>query len=231
MSKFRHIDTFLKVNCLHPCLQSGCLEPVTQTPFPQSQPPTPVPMDPKLPSYPSQFPTSPSQFPAEMATAQGMSFGAPRMPFPGNVVQPGMNRAPGVSNQLRLPPNQLRLQLQQRLQGPQQVELQLSFHCALINANAQHLNPPLGLCSTVQCFQFQPFQITCCGTNLFFCGVQLLGEGVISCTCLAVNCLSAFSLHQLQNRLAALGSFPQGGHVAMGMRQSIQQPQMASQVG
>nr|XP_021324335.1 nuclear receptor coactivator 1 isoform X1 [Danio rerio]XP_691744.5 nuclear receptor coactivator 1 isoform X1 [Danio rerio] len=149
-SELAELDRALGIDKI---VQSGCLEPVTQTPFPQSQPPTPVPLDPKLPSYPSQFPTSPSQFPAEMATAQGMSFGAPRMPFPGNVVQAGMNRAPGVSNQLRLPPNQLRLQLQQRLQGPQ----------------------------------------------------------------------------QLQNRLAAMGSFPQGGHVAMGMRQSIQQPQMPSQ--
>ncbi|XP_026146491.1 nuclear receptor coactivator 1-like isoform X1 [Carassius auratus] len=151
-SELAELDRALGIDKI---VQSGCLEPVTQN-FPQSQPPTPVPMDPKLPSYPSQFPTSPSQFPAEMGTAQGMSFGAPRMPFPGNVgmaVRPGMNRAPGVPNQLRLPPNQLRLQLQQRLQGPQ----------------------------------------------------------------------------QLQNRLAAMGQFPQGGHVAMGMRQGMQQPQMPSQ--
>ncbi|XP_016342940.1 nuclear receptor coactivator 1 [Sinocyclocheilus anshuiensis] len=151
-SELAELDRALGIDKI---VQSGCLEPVTQT-FPQSQPPTPVPMDPKLPSYPSQFPTSPSQFPAEMGTAQVMSFGAPRMAFPGNVgmtVRPGLNRAPGVPNQLRLPPNQLRLQLQQRLQGPQ----------------------------------------------------------------------------QLQNRLAAMGQFPQGGHVAMGMRQGMQQPQMPSQ--
>uniref|UniRef100_A0A671NQC3 Nuclear receptor coactivator 1-like n=1 Tax=Sinocyclocheilus anshuiensis TaxID=1608454 RepID=A0A671NQC3_9TELE len=151
-SELAELDRALGIDKI---VQCGCLEPVTQT-FPQSQPPTPVPMDPKLPSYPSQFPTSPSQFPAEMGTAQGMGFGAPRMAFPGNVgmtVRPGMNRAPGVPNQLRLPPNQLRLQLQQRLQGPQ----------------------------------------------------------------------------QLQNRLAAMGQFPQGGHVAMGMRQGMQQPQMPSQ--
>uniref|UniRef100_A0A8C2BPF0 Nuclear receptor coactivator 1 n=1 Tax=Cyprinus carpio TaxID=7962 RepID=A0A8C2BPF0_CYPCA len=151
-SELAELDRALGIDKI---VQSGCLEPVTQT-FPQSQPPTPVPMDPKLPSYPSQFPTSPSQFPAEMGTAQSMSFGAPRMAFPGNVgmtVRPGINRAPGVPNQLRLPPNQLRLQLQQRLQGPQ----------------------------------------------------------------------------QLQNRLAAMGQFPQGGHVAMGMRQGMQQPQMPSQ--
>ncbi len=108
---------------------------------------TPVPMDPKLPSYPSQFPTSPSQFPAEMGTAQGMSFGAPRMAFPGNVgmmVRPGMNRAPGVPNQLRLPPNQLRLQLQQRLQGPQQVELQLPLHCVMIKCECTTSQSPFG---------------------------------------------------------------------------------------
>ncbi|XP_051953864.1 nuclear receptor coactivator 1-like [Xyrauchen texanus] len=149
-SDLAEIDRALGIDKL---VQSGCLEPVTQ---PCPQPPTTVPMDTKLPSYPSQFPTSPSQFSAEMGTTQGISFGAPRMAFPGNMsiaVRPGMNRALGVPNQLRLPPNQLRLQLQQRLQGPQ----------------------------------------------------------------------------QLQNRLAAMGQFPQGGHVAMGMRQSMQQPQMPSQ--
>ncbi|XP_051581114.1 nuclear receptor coactivator 1-like isoform X1 [Myxocyprinus asiaticus] len=145
-SDLAEIDRALGIDKL---VQSGCLEPVTQS-FPQPQPPTPVPMDPKLPSYPSQFS-------AEMGTTQGMSFGAPRMLFPGNVgiaVRPGINRAPGVPNQLRLPPNQLRLQLQQRLQGPQQ---------------------------------------------------------------------------QLQNRLATMGQFPQGGYIAMGMRQGLQQPQMPSQ--
>lgn len=108
-----------------PHLQRGCLEPVTQA-FTLPQLASPVPVDPKLPSYPSQFPSSPSQIPPEMGTAQGvMSCGAPRMPFPGNVgmtARPGMNRTPGAPNQLRLPPNQLRLQLQQRLQGPQQVD-------------------------------------------------------------------------------------------------------------
>lgn len=144
-------------------LQRGCLEPVTQT-FAQSQPPTPVPMDPKLPSYPSQFPTSPSQFPAEMGAAQGMSFGAPRMAFPGNVgmtVRPGMNRAPGVPNQLRLPPNQLRLQLQQRLQGPQQVELQLSLHCVIIKCECTTSQIPFWIflryvMDPVNAFDFTP---------------------------------------------------------------------------
>ncbi|XP_065112193.2 nuclear receptor coactivator 1 [Paramisgurnus dabryanus] len=151
-SELAELDRALGIDKL---VQSGCLEPVTPA-FPLPQLPNAVPMDPKLPSYPTQFPSSPSQFPPEMGTTQGMSFGAPRMPFPGNAgmaVRPGMNRTPGAPNQLRLPPNQLRLQLQQRLQGPQ----------------------------------------------------------------------------QLQNRLAAMGQFPQGGHVAMGMRQGMPQPQMPSQ--
>ncbi|XP_057208639.1 nuclear receptor coactivator 1 isoform X1 [Triplophysa rosa] len=156
-SELAELDRALGIDKL---VQSGCLEPVTQA-FTLPQLANPVPVDPKLPSYPSQF-SSPSQFPADMGTAQGvMSFGAPRMPFPGNAgmtARPGMNRTPGVPNQLRLPPNQLRLQLQQRLQGPQ----------------------------------------------------------------------------QLQNRLTAMGQFPQGGNVAMGMRQGMQQqqqqePQMPSQ--
>lgn len=81
-------------------------------------------MDPKLPGYPSQFnPGPPAQFPPEIAGMQSMGgFGAPRGAFPGGMMlRPGMGRAPGMTNQLRLPPNQLRLQLQQRLQGPQQV--------------------------------------------------------------------------------------------------------------
>ncbi|XP_030627860.1 nuclear receptor coactivator 1 [Chanos chanos] len=34
---------------------------------------------------------------------------------------------------------------------------------------------------------------------------------------------------QLQNRMASMGQFPQGGHVAIGMRQGMQPPQMPSQ--
>lgn len=83
-------------------------------------------MDSKLPSYSSQF--TPAQFPAELATVvgpQGLGFGAPRGAFPGGTagigLRPGVTRPQGIGPQLRLPPNQLRLQLQQRLQGPQQV--------------------------------------------------------------------------------------------------------------
>uniref|UniRef100_A0A6Q2XD27 Nuclear receptor coactivator 1 n=1 Tax=Esox lucius TaxID=8010 RepID=A0A6Q2XD27_ESOLU len=110
------------------------------------------------PGYPSQFTSGPpAQFPPEVAGCQGMGgFGVPRGAFPGGMgmtLRPSMGRAPGPANQIRLPPNQLRLQLQQRLQGPQ----------------------------------------------------------------------------QLQNRLAAMSQFPGGAHVAMGMRQGVQQPQMSSQ--
>ncbi|KAK2845990.1 hypothetical protein Q7C36_010844 [Tachysurus vachellii] len=104
-------------------VQSGCLDQITQR-FAQPQPSTP------LPSYPSQFPNSSSQFTAEINTTQGMNFGSPRGSFPGNVgmnqMRPGMNRAPVMSSQIRLPPNQLRLQLQQRVQGPQQMQNRLA---------------------------------------------------------------------------------------------------------
>lgn len=106
--------------------QSGCFDPLGQS-FPNQQPTvSPVPMDPKLPSYPSQFtPASQVQLPPELATVgpQGQGFGAPQAAFPvgtaGIGLRPGVMRPQGP--QLRLSPNQLRLQLQQRLQGPQQV--------------------------------------------------------------------------------------------------------------
>uniref|UniRef100_A0A8B9JP23 Nuclear receptor coactivator 1 n=1 Tax=Astyanax mexicanus TaxID=7994 RepID=A0A8B9JP23_ASTMX len=125
-SELAELDRALGIDKI---VQSGCLDQITQR-FPPPQPPTPVAMDPKLPGYPTQFPTSPSQFPPEMAGTQGIGFVAPRVPFPGNIsmstMRPGMNRAPGMPNQLRLPPNQLRLQLQQRLQGPQQIQNRLA---------------------------------------------------------------------------------------------------------
>uniref|UniRef100_A0A8C7LCG6 Nuclear receptor coactivator 1 n=1 Tax=Oncorhynchus kisutch TaxID=8019 RepID=A0A8C7LCG6_ONCKI len=152
-SELAELDRALGIDKL---VKGGCFDPVPQR-FP-SQPPatTPISMDPKLPGYPSQFnPGPPAQFPPEIAGVQSMGgFGAPRGAFPGGMMlRPGMGRAAGMTNQLRLPPNQLRLQLQQRLQGPQ----------------------------------------------------------------------------QLQNRLAAMSPFPGEAHVAMGMRQGGQQPQMPSQ--
>lgn len=89
-------------------------------------------MDPKLPSYPSQFTAaSQAQLPPELATVgpQGQGFGAPRAAFPGGLTGVGLRQ--GVMRpqgpQLRLSPNQLRLQLQQRLQGPQQVSARFCF--------------------------------------------------------------------------------------------------------
>ncbi|KAM9495592.1 nuclear receptor coactivator 1 isoform 3-T3 [Clarias gariepinus] len=119
-SELAELDRALGIDKI---VQSGCLDQITQR-FNQPQPSTPVP------SYLSQFPTSPSQFPAEMNTIQGISFAASHGPFPGSVgmtpMRPGLNRAPGVPVQMRLPPNQLRLQLQQRVQGPQQLQNRLA---------------------------------------------------------------------------------------------------------
>ncbi|TSL47667.1 Nuclear receptor coactivator 1 [Bagarius yarrelli] len=104
-------------------VQSGCLDQINQR-FAQAQPST------NVPSYPPQFPTSPSHFPSDMNTTQGRNFGPTRSPFTGNVgmtpVRPAVNRAAGMQLQMRLPPNQLRLQLQQRVQGPQQLQNRLS---------------------------------------------------------------------------------------------------------
>lgn len=107
--------------------------------MPQTFPPqpataTPVSIDTKLPTYTSQFPPAPQPpFPPEAAPVgtQGLGFGSPRGPFPAGTtgigLRPGMARAQGMAPQLRLPPNQLRLQLQQRLQGPQQVSTTFTF--------------------------------------------------------------------------------------------------------
>lgn len=106
--------------------QSGCFDPLGQSFLTQQPTVSPVPLDTKLPSYPSQFtPASQAQLPPELAAGgpQGQGFGAPRAAFPGGATgvgsRPGAMRPQGP--QLRLSPNQLRLQLQQRLQGPQQV--------------------------------------------------------------------------------------------------------------
>ncbi|KAK1796067.1 hypothetical protein P4O66_008855 [Electrophorus voltai] len=148
-SELAELDRALGIDKL---VQSGCLDQITQR-YAPPQSPASVALEPKLPGYLPQFSTSPPQFPPEMAGAQGMGFGGPRLPFPGVGVRPALSRVPGMPSPARVPPNQLRLQLQQRLQGPQ----------------------------------------------------------------------------QLQNRLAAMGQFPQGAPVAMAMRPGIQQPQLPSQ--
>lgn len=119
--------------------QGGCFDPLGQNFLTQQPTATPVSMDPKLSTYPSQFtPASQTQFAPELATVgpQSLGFGAPRGAFPtgttGMGLRPGVTRPQGVGTQLRLSPNQLRFQLQQRLQGPQQVRTQsqcfISFH-------------------------------------------------------------------------------------------------------
>uniref|UniRef100_A0A8C4E9X4 Nuclear receptor coactivator 1 n=1 Tax=Dicentrarchus labrax TaxID=13489 RepID=A0A8C4E9X4_DICLA len=143
-SELAELDKALGIDKL---VQGGCFDPLPQN-FPTQQPTaSPVSMDPKLPTYPSQFtPASQAQFPPELVTVgpQGLGFGAPRGAFPGGTtgigLRPGMTRPQGMGTQLRLPPNQLRLQLQQRLQGPQQVRTQ-SVLCILKQSNKFSLRP------------------------------------------------------------------------------------------
>ncbi|XP_053736199.1 nuclear receptor coactivator 1 isoform X2 [Synchiropus splendidus] len=122
-SQLAELDKALGIDKL---VQGGCFDPLPQT-FPAQQPSaTPLPLDPKLPSFPAQFTSSPqSPFPQEVGVTvgpQGLGFGSP--PFPGG--RPAVTRAPGMSSPLRLPPNQLRLQLQQRLQCPQPLQNRLA---------------------------------------------------------------------------------------------------------
>ncbi|XP_060947491.1 nuclear receptor coactivator 1 [Limanda limanda] len=147
-SELAELDKALGIDKL---VQGGCFNPLPQT-FPSQQPTaTPVSLDPKLPSYPSQFTAAPqAQFPPELATGgpQGLGFGAPRGAFPGGagMVRPGVPRPQGMDAQLRLPPNQLRLQLQQRLQGPQQLQNRLAainpFPAGHVNLGVRQGVPP-----------------------------------------------------------------------------------------
>lgn len=123
-SELAELDKALGIDKL---VQGGCFDPLPQT-LPTQQPTaTPVSMDTKLPSYPSQFMPM-TQFAPEMAAVgpQVMGFGNPCGAFPGGTasmgMRPAMTRPQGMGTQLRLPPNQLRLQLQQRVQGPQQIQ-------------------------------------------------------------------------------------------------------------
>ncbi|XP_073348639.1 nuclear receptor coactivator 1 [Pagrus major] len=142
-SELAELDKALGIDKI---VQGGCFDPLAQN-FPAQQPTaSPVSMDPKLPTYPSQFtPASQAQFPPELATVgtQGLGFGAPRGAFPGRTtgigLRPGMTRPQGMGTQLRLPPNQLRLQLQQRLQGPQQLQNRMAGMNPF-PGGAQHVN-------------------------------------------------------------------------------------------
>ncbi|KAM9339511.1 nuclear receptor coactivator 1 [Symphorus nematophorus] len=142
-SELAELDKALGIDKL---VQGGCFDPLQQN-FPTQQPTaSPVSMDPKLPTYPSQFtPASQAQFAPELATVgpQGLGFGAPRAAFPGGTtgmgLRPGVTRPQAMGSQLRLPPNQLRLQLQQRLQGPQQLQNRMAG-MNLFPGGAQHVN-------------------------------------------------------------------------------------------
>ncbi|XP_039874514.1 nuclear receptor coactivator 1 isoform X1 [Simochromis diagramma] len=141
-SELAELDKALGIDKL---IQGGCFDPLPQN-FPPQQPTaTPVSIDPKLPTYPSQFTPAPqAPFPPELGTvgAQGLGFGAPRGAFPGGTgmgLRPGMTRPQGMGNPVRLPPNQLRLQLQQRLQGPQQLQNRLAG-MNQFPGGAQHVN-------------------------------------------------------------------------------------------
>uniref|UniRef100_A0A665V314 Nuclear receptor coactivator 1 n=1 Tax=Echeneis naucrates TaxID=173247 RepID=A0A665V314_ECHNA len=122
-SELAELDKALGIDKL---VQGGCFDTLPQNFQTQQPTATPVSMDPKVPTYPSQFTPAPqAQFPPELATVgpQGLGFGAPRGTFPGGAamgLRASVTRPQGMGAQLRLPPNQLRLQLQQRLQGPQQ---------------------------------------------------------------------------------------------------------------
>ncbi|KAF7651315.1 hypothetical protein LDENG_00112460 [Lucifuga dentata] len=142
-SELAELDKALGIDKL---VQGGCFDPLPQN-FPSQQPTaTPVSIDPKPPTYPSQFTLAPqAQFPPELNTvgSQGLGFGAPCGTFPGGATgmgpRPGMTRPQGMPTQLRLPPNQLRLQLQQRLQGPQQIQNRMAAMTPF-PGGAQHVN-------------------------------------------------------------------------------------------
>ncbi|XP_023808907.1 nuclear receptor coactivator 1 isoform X1 [Oryzias latipes] len=121
-SELAELDKALGIDKL---VQGGCLEPSLQTSPPQQPTATPVP------TYPSQLATAPQpSFLSELVAAgpQGLGFGALRGAFPAATASVGLRvpRPQGVGPPLRLPPNQLRLQLQQRVQGPQQLQNRLA---------------------------------------------------------------------------------------------------------
>ncbi|KAA8582853.1 hypothetical protein FQN60_015399 [Etheostoma spectabile] len=143
-SELAKLDKALGIDKL---VQGGCFDPLTPNFLTQQTSATPGSTDPKLPTYLSQFTPAPqAQFPPELAMVvgtQGLGFGAPRGAFPGGTtgigLRPGMTRPQGIGPQLRLPPNQLRLQLQQRLQGPQQLQNRM-VGMNPFPGGAQHVN-------------------------------------------------------------------------------------------
>lgn len=128
--------------------QRGSLETLTERYQPQSATPPPptLMMDQKPAMYPQPYPSAspttglPGPFPGMVRQKQ--AFGPmpvqvppPRGAFPTNI---GMQQRQAL-NRPPTAPNQLRLQLQQRLQGQQQVSLEagLSRFCFQVWANPQ----------------------------------------------------------------------------------------------
>ncbi|KAL6096147.1 ncoa1 [Pungitius sinensis] len=140
-SELAELDKALGIDKL---VQGGGFDPLPQN-FPNQQSTaTSGSMDPKLSLYPSKF--TPAQFPPELAMLvgqQGVGFGAPRGSFPGGTTGVGLRlgtpRPQGIGTQLRLPPNQLRQQLQQRVQGPQQLQNRMAG-VNLFPGGAQQMN-------------------------------------------------------------------------------------------
>ncbi|XP_028252450.1 nuclear receptor coactivator 1 isoform X2 [Parambassis ranga] len=128
-SELAELDKALGIDKI---IQGGCFDPLPQNVPPQQPTATPVSIE-NLATYPPQFTPAPqAQFPPELTAVgpQSLGFGAPRGAFPGGAagmgLRSGITRPQTMGTQLRLPPNQLRLQLQQRLQGPQQLQNRLA---------------------------------------------------------------------------------------------------------
>ncbi|XP_063078803.1 nuclear receptor coactivator 1 isoform X2 [Engraulis encrasicolus] len=130
-SELAELDRALGIDKL---VQGGCVDRLPTQPSAGLG--SNVTMDTKLPSYPEPFAPGSPQFPSKDATAVVAQQGFGLDSSSGGAVLPGGGGAQGVvrlqtpaapsappSGPLRLPPNQLRLQLQQRLQGPQQPPL------------------------------------------------------------------------------------------------------------
>ncbi|XP_077443720.1 nuclear receptor coactivator 1 [Stigmatopora argus] len=150
-SELAELDKALGIDKL---VQGGCFDPLGQNFALQQVGAPPLALEAKPPSYPSQF-TPPIQFSPELATVgqQALAFAPARGALLGAAatapvlgLRPGMVRpaAQGMGPQLRLAPNQLRLQLQQRLQGPQQLQNRLAMNTFPAGGGGPHMAVRLG---------------------------------------------------------------------------------------
>ncbi|XP_077600338.1 nuclear receptor coactivator 1 [Stigmatopora nigra] len=150
-SELAELDKALGIDKL---VQGGCFDPLGQNFALQQVSAPPLALESKPPSYPSQF-TPPIPFSPELAAAgqQALAFAPARGALLGAAstapavgLRPGMVRpaVQGMGPQLRLPPNQLRLQLQQRLQGPQQLQNRLAMNTFPAGGGPPHMAVRLG---------------------------------------------------------------------------------------